>query len=360
MSAHPVPSPSRRSLFLGAAASIPLVGLGAASAGAYGGFRDAAGLTMIDGSPWVHRDIRSIDFRFDTGGQVKTFPPSVRVTLPVGYEDHPDRHYPVLLLLHGGMGYYLDWSEWGNVIEATAPHDVITVMPDGGAGSFYSNANAPAPGKEANWETFIMEQVLGFVHENFRTDAGRMAIAGLSMGGWGALALGQRYWGHFRSISSYSGPADCSTRTLGSHGVAAVLWAAPLGDAVKYGLNANGVGATWGLDPFPAIADGYNPMENIETYRGKRLFLRTGDGGGLGEFYRHPDILQGITLQLDRFGMDVQEVGVRETNDSFHHALSDAGIDHDYRVLPGRTHEPGLWRENLAEDLPGMMATLNA
>src|SRR5699024_3284679 len=116
----------------------------------------------------------------------------------------------------------------------TEQHDVIVVMPDGGAGSFYSNANFPLPGREAAWESFIMDQVLPFVHANFRTDRSRMAIAGLSMGGWGALALGQRYYGHFRSISSYSGPADCNPATLDGAAVAGAIWACPGFDAVKY------------------------------------------------------------------------------------------------------------------------------
>ncbi|QNN82215.1 hypothetical protein H3H54_14065 [Brachybacterium sp. Z12] len=60
-----------------------------------------------------------------------------------------------------------------------------------------------------------MDMVLPFVHSNFRTAPDRMAIAGLSMGGFGALALGQRYWGHFRSVSSYSGPADCGASPPG-------------------------------------------------------------------------------------------------------------------------------------------------
>src|SRR5690625_7046114 len=78
-----------------------------------------------------------------------------------------------------------------------------------------------------------MDQVLPFVHANFRTDRSRMAIAGLSMGGWGALALGQRYYGHFRSISSYSGPADCNPATLDGAAVAGAIWACPGFDAVK-------------------------------------------------------------------------------------------------------------------------------
>src|SRR5699024_2738675 len=80
-----------------------------------------------------------------------------------------ERTYPVLLMLHGRGGFYQDWTNEGGVVEQTEQHDVIVVMPDGGAGSFYSNANFPLPGREAAWESFIMDQVLPFVHANFRT-----------------------------------------------------------------------------------------------------------------------------------------------------------------------------------------------
>lgn len=356
--------PSRRSLLLGAAAAGPLVALGAGSASAaFGEFHDAAGLRMVDGSPWPHPDIRSVDFRFDTGGMVKTFPPSVRVTVPPSYLENPDKHYPVLLLLHGRGGNFLQWTEGGPVIAETEKHEVIVVMPDGGGGSFYSNANAPLPGREANWETFIMEQVLPFVHENFRTDPKRMAIGGLSMGGWGALSLGQRYWGHFRSVSSYSGPADCSDRDWHGWAVAGAIWVCPAFDAEKYFTTANPMGATWGPELFPRIATGYNPIENIDRYKGKRVFLRTGDGPWndfFDDLHGNPDLLGAFQGKLGEMFGDGLENVVHPNQQSFSNALNDAGIDHDFQLIEGATHNWELWADNFAEDLPGMMTALNS
>ncbi len=356
---------SRRSLLAGAAA-VPLLAFGAAeTAHAFGA---SHGLTPIDGSPWQHPELRSIDFRFRAQG-VQVFDPSVRVTLPESYDSSPDRRYPVLLLLHGGRGMFLDWSREGNVIEATKGQDLIVVMPDGGGGSFYSNANYPLPGREAAWETFIMERVLPYVHENFRTDPSRMAIAGLSMGGWGALALGQRYYGHFRSISAYSGPSDCRPGPPGGGAVRAVIWIGPVADALNgYWRTSNLPGSTWGNEVYPEIAKGYNPMENIEKYRGKRLFIRSGDGTILSTFAPLPSDQDRILDELkrrarsfiDNFGADIQEATVHTTNERFSNALTSAGIDHDYKFLPDRTHEWGLWKECFAEDLPGMMQSLNS
>jgi S-formylglutathione hydrolase FrmB len=358
-------SPTRRHLLLGAAAAAPLVALGGVSASALGGYRNTAGLTMVDGSGeggWIHPELRSVDFRFDTGGMVKTFPPSVRVTVPPSYDSSPDRRYPVLLLLHGGGGYFLNWSEWG-AIDALAEHEVITVMPDGGAGSFYSNANYPLPGREAAWETFIMEQVLPFVHENFRTDPERMAIAGLSMGGWGALSLGQRYWGHFRSLSNYSGPADCNPdgELVGSLAVSVVIWGGPIADLDKYPGTSNFPGATWGGDLYNDLARSYNPMENIERYRGKRIFLRAGNAGlldSLGLDGNQP-LVDEVTRMAADVGADLQESAVRTTQEHFSGALHDAGIEHSFEVVDG-THNAELWMRCLREDLPGIMDELTA
>lgn len=366
MTDRPRLAPSRRSLLLGAAAVAPLVAVGgtAAHAASFGEFQPAAGLAF-DHAPWPHEDIHSVDFRFNTGGMVKTFNPSVRVTVPPSYFENPDKRYPVLLLLHGGPGMFHDWTEnWGNVIEETEKHEIIVVMPDGGNGSFYSNANFPLPGREANWETFIMEQVLPFVHENFRTAPDRMAISGLSMGGWGALALGQRYYGHFRSISSYSGPADCGLTDIGKL-VGLVIWGGPAADAFvnegAYFNTANPMGATWGGDPFyPPLAEGYNPLANIDKYQGKRLFLRTGDGWWLDGYDQFPDIVQRIQEKAASFGADVQETVVADTQQSFSRELDSAGIDHDFEIVNGATHTPELWTASLTEDLPGIMDAVNA
>lgn len=354
----------RRSILAAGALAAPLGALGLSSGTARAA--DASfGLTPVEGSPWHDPDQRSVDFRFQAEG-IQVFNPSVRVTLPESYDSSPDRRYPVLLLLHGGFGMYLSWSgpEHGNAIELTRGHDLIVVMPDGGGGSFYSNANHPLPGREAAWETFIMDRVLPFVHANFRTDPARMAIAGFSMGGWGALALGQRYWGHFRSISSYSGPSDCNPATVDGLGVAAIIWAGPAADYMNYPATANPPGSTWGGELYPEIAKGYNPMDNIEKYRGKRLFLRAGTGDILSAFAPLSGDQSLLLDELRRNGENAwnsaQEAVVHATNDRFSAALDAAGIEHDYVYHPGRTHEWGLWRDSLEEDLPGMMACLEA
>ncbi len=356
----PALTPSRRSLLLGAATLAPLVALGGASAHAVGDLKDAGGLHILKTTDLP--EMRSVDVTVDTGGVVQTFNPNIRVTLPPSYATSGDRRYPMLLLLHGQGGDYTNWTEKGGVVEQTAKHDVIVVMPDGGSGSFYSNANFPLPGRKAGWESFIMTQVLPFIHANFRTDPQRMAIAGLSMGGWGALALGQRYWGHFRSVSSYSGPADCNPATPDGAAVRAAIYFSPVFEFAKR-PTSNLPGSTWGPLPYPRIARGYNPMENLERYRGKRVFLRTGDGAWndfLEDLEKNPDIAKQLEKKFGTLVADTIEAAVHPNMTRFHEALDAKGIANDFKLLPGRTHDFGLWSENLAEDLPGMLKVLNA
>ncbi|UEJ82068.1 esterase family protein [Brachybacterium halotolerans subsp. kimchii] len=360
--------PSRRTMLAGTAAAAAMTTAGSMAAAPAaqatgtdpfdpGAYTASHGLRFESGFPAPVPSKRSIDFRVSTD-QVKTFPPSFRVMLPEGYAD-TERTYPVLLLLHGGWGMFLDWTErGGNAVGATAGQDVIVVMPDGGGGSFYSNANFPRPGLEANWETFIIEQVLPFVHDSFRTDPSRMAIAGLSMGGFGALALGQKYDSSFLSVSAYSGPADVT-----APGVDATIALAPLADAQNgYWQTTNPPGAVWGW-PASDVRFQYDPLSNVERYRGKRLFLRCGDGlnPDLHKIIEAaPDIAAQLGLSIAKIQADVTEIGVKPTNVDFHDALDAAGIEHDFAVWPGHEHDWDTWNRAFEEDLPGIMAALRA
>ena len=73
-----------------------------------------------------------------------------------------------------------------------------------------------------NYESFHIGQLIPWIDANFRTWAeynGR-AVSGFSMGGFGALKYTAKYYGHFASVSSHSGPAS-----LRRDGGAVVHWA---------------------------------------------------------------------------------------------------------------------------------------
>jgi S-formylglutathione hydrolase FrmB len=128
------------------------------------------------------------------------------VVLPFGYEQSTDR-YPVLYLLHGFMQNYTVWGRnLGASYYARSLPGLILVLPDGG-NSWFVNYASSAGDAENNWEDHIVEDVISYVDDNFRTVPRRegRAIAGLSMGGFGAFSIALRHPDMFVSMGSTSG-----------------------------------------------------------------------------------------------------------------------------------------------------------
>jgi len=132
------------------------------------------------------------------------------VYLPAGY-DTDDRSYLTVYLLHGYGGDHTNWLRLGDAaftadsLTATgAIPPVILVMPDG-RNSFYVDSD-PDGGFGA-YETAIVRDLITHIDGSYKTiDArgGRM-IAGLSMGGYGAIHLAFKYPELFGSAASLSG-----------------------------------------------------------------------------------------------------------------------------------------------------------
>jgi len=122
-----------------------------------------------------------------------------RVLLPQDYTTS-DRRYPVLYLLHGLGGDYRDWTTRANVAEYSRSLPLIIVMPDGENG-WYTNSTDGA------FETYLAEDLPADVVKKFRTINSRYgrAIAGLSMGGYGALKIALKRPAAFAVAGSFSG-----------------------------------------------------------------------------------------------------------------------------------------------------------
>lgn len=128
------------------------------------------------------------------------------IVLPPGY-DESDERYPVIYLLHGYMQNYTVWGRnLGAAFYARNFSDLIVVMPDAG-NSWYINYASSEGNQRNNWEDHIVRDVIGYVDSNFRTISRRegRSIAGLSMGGYGAIMLGLRHPDLFVSMASTSG-----------------------------------------------------------------------------------------------------------------------------------------------------------
>lgn len=125
------------------------------------------------------------------------------IILPGDYAKDAERRFPVLYLLHGFYGNYADWCTNSRVADYVRPYEEIIVMPEG-ENSWYVNSYSDS---KERWEDYIIDDLIDYVDAHYRTKASRegRAIAGLSMGGYGALFLGLKHHEMFAAVASLSG-----------------------------------------------------------------------------------------------------------------------------------------------------------
>ena len=162
----------------------------------------------------------------------------VRVLLPAGYRAAPRRRYPVLYLLHGRGSDYRSWTRQGDAEAITARAPMIVVMPDGGTAGWYTDWYEDKKAVQPRWETYHVGQLIPWVDATYRTVAARRgrAVAGLSMGGFGALSYAVRHPGTFAAAASYSGALEVgSDEAWGPQSENAARWRAhlPISNAAR-------------------------------------------------------------------------------------------------------------------------------
>ncbi|HSJ63287.1 MAG TPA: alpha/beta hydrolase-fold protein [Gemmatimonadaceae bacterium] len=152
------------------------------------------------------------------------------VYLPPSYGRESARRYPVAYYLHGVTGNESNWVRLGRIdavmdsLIAAGTPEMVLVMPDGDD-SWYTTWNSlgnyarcrrepprdePATSYCVPWphyDDYIARDLVAHVDSNYRTfpDSARRAIAGLSMGGYGAVTLALRYPDVFSAAASHSG-----------------------------------------------------------------------------------------------------------------------------------------------------------
>ena len=124
--------------------------------------------------------------------------------------------FPLLVLLHGvydsgGHGWWLRARVHEQVAAMAASGELaeppVILMPTD-TGAEFGTAYADWSDGTTKAETFIVQELLDFAHSTFALDFGRRWVSGLSMGGYGALALSLRNPGVFASATSTSGFFD--------------------------------------------------------------------------------------------------------------------------------------------------------
>jgi putative tributyrin esterase len=139
-----------------------------------------------------------------------------RVILPENYEANKAERFPVLYLLHGLTGHFDNWTDKSKLKEYAANYPLIIVTPEGNDSWYTDSASVP----NDKYESYLVQELMPEIDGKFRTHADRRqrAIAGLSMGGYGALKFGLKYPEKFVIVGSFSGAlgaASWTEKTLG-------------------------------------------------------------------------------------------------------------------------------------------------
>lgn len=213
--------------------------------------------------------------------------------------------FPVLYLLHGLSDDYTIWQRRTSIERHAEGLPLIVVMPDGHR-SWY--CNDPRPGGSA-YEDHIVCDVVDLVDRTFPTAAarGHRAVAGLSMGGYGALMLAMRHSDLFCAAASHSGAVGIFHERREEH-----------------------------ADVQEAVA--HLPKDRYDTYvLAERLSRSGGD----------------LAIRMDCGREDF----LLEANRAFHGHLDRLGIAHEYAEHPGG-HDWGYWDRHISETLAFVLARM--
>jgi putative tributyrin esterase len=236
------------------------------------------------------------------------------VILPRDYATST-RRYPVLYLLHGYTDHYPAWVSYSRLTDYARGYEEIIVMPEGDNG-FYTNSHEDA---NLAWEDFLLLDLIPYVDSHYRTVAARSgrAIAGLSMGGYGAMKLGLKHPDLFAAVASLSGAL-----------AAARPREAPDEDAEFQKLLSNVFGPP--DNPARAQEDPFELVEKVPADQLPQLYISVGSGDFL--------------LQENR---------------DFVKLLSDLKMPYQYREFPGK-HEWPVWDREIQVVLSLQAAVIGA
>ncbi|WP_327582548.1 esterase family protein [Nonomuraea sp. NBC_00507] len=251
----------------------------------------------------------------------------VRVLTPQGWTPGSGP-WPVLYLLHGCCSpNHLVWVDEGGAERLTQDLRAIVVVPEGGRVGFYSDwLRGP------QWETYHVKELIPLIEAEFGAGPQR-AIAGLSMGGLGAMVYAARNPGMFRAAASYSGVLD----TTGDRSETRAL--------VR--RNGEDPDALWGdPDKNRDVWEAYNPTALVARLKDVQLYVSCGDGrpGPLDPPGATADYEGALLGLAQTFTERAEQAGVRVATDFY-----GAG-----------THTFPYWERALERSLPMLRAAIGA
>lgn len=215
------------------------------------------------------------------------------VVLPESYSTQGSP-YPVLYLLHGYSGNYAGWlTEAPQLLRHADQYRMMIVCPDGGYDSWYLDSPVDST---VRYDTYISKELIAYIDQHYHTRRERegRAIAGLSMGGHGAVTLSAKHPELYGAAGSMAGGMDLRPFKKNDWDLEGVL-----GAPAKYWQHWEAASA---VNMVEALRQG-----NVQ------LIIDC----GLGDFFL-------------------------ETNREMHKRLSEAKIAHDYTERPGE-HNRAYW-----------------
>ena len=162
---------------------------------------------FYDVQPVPHGEIRAHWYESRALGSHRR----LTVYTPPGYDREVNRRFPVLYLLHGANADEDAWHRLGrvhhildNLLAAGGITPFLVVMPFG----YGVTPGGPSPPGEntARFGRDLVEDVVPFIESAYRVSVGRDArgLAGLSMGGGQALAIGLNRLDLFSHVAGFS------------------------------------------------------------------------------------------------------------------------------------------------------------
>ncbi len=239
------------------------------------------------------------------------------VYLPFDYETS-SRFYPVVYLLHGYTDNDMAWIQFGEAHliadEAIAAREIppmILVMPDAGVSWYINDYNGTV-----RYEDFFFQEFVPYVEARYRIRAEKnyRGIAGLSMGGFGALVYIMRHPEQFAAGAALSPAVNTTEQFIAMNEQAWGRWPTAI-----YGPASGKARITNHLLS-------YNPIRIAETLEVEKL--------------------KSVRIYLDCGDDDYLTTG----NAMLHVALTQRQIPHEYRVRDG-AHAWSYWRGGLLEAL---------
>ncbi len=250
------------------------------------------------------------------------------IFVPPSFTKDPSRTYPVVYFLHGLNNDHTSWTvpRYGDlpgkveqlILTGKIP-EILLVNPKGD-NSFYCNT---ADGTK-KYEDFVVREISSYVESKYRGRKSRAnrAIAGTSMGGYGALKIAMKYPDLFSSVAGHSpiillgkNPLDVPEE---------------LKSARFYQFFVNIMKPIFGDPLRQELWDANNPL--LLAKSAKLDHLRIFFDYGTEDRY-----IQSIRL----------DQGVKALDQ----ALTEAKVDHTLKIYPGEPHGWALVASHLEESL---------